>query len=136
MSEQSCPICSGKGWLLVDLDSTGKLAIQRCDNCQLYPATDNEAVQKVARLAEETPKLIAALTWLLDDLTDAGEDKSESGETFDSVAAARTALANAKAAHAVGSPCPYCGREENGKWFEPCPSDDCPSHGNNAKGPQ
>lgn len=40
--------------------------------------------------------LIAALTWLLDDLTDAGEDKSESGETFDSVAAARTALANAK----------------------------------------
>lgn len=25
-------------------------------------------------------------------------------------------------------PCPDCGREEDGKWYDPCPSDDCPSH--------
>lgn len=24
--------------------------------------------------------------------------------------------------------CPWCGRTENGFWFNPCPSDDCPSH--------
>lgn len=24
--------------------------------------------------------------------------------------------------------CPFCGREENGRWFIPCPSDDCPSN--------
>ena len=28
----------------------------------------------------------------------------------------------------VEPPCPHCGREEDGKWFTPCPSDDCPSH--------
>jgi hypothetical protein len=33
--------------------------------------------------------------------------------------------ANPKRIH---TPCPHCGREENGKWFSPCPSDDCPSH--------
>lgn len=26
------------------------------------------------------------------------------------------------------APCPHCGRNEDGKWFSPCPSDDCPSH--------
>lgn len=25
-------------------------------------------------------------------------------------------------------PCRHCGREEDGKWEQPCPSDDCPSH--------
>lgn len=25
-------------------------------------------------------------------------------------------------------PCPVCFREEDGKWFTPCPSDDCPSY--------
>lgn len=24
-------------------------------------------------------------------------------------------------------PCPHCGREEDGRWYAPCPSDDCPS---------
>ena len=28
---------------------------------------------------------------------------------------------------AINTPCPHCGREENGKWYVPCPSDDCPS---------
>jgi hypothetical protein len=28
----------------------------------------------------------------------------------------------------INTPCPSCGREEDGKWFKPCPSDDCPSH--------
>jgi hypothetical protein len=28
----------------------------------------------------------------------------------------------------TNEPCPYCGRHEDGKWFTPCPSDDCPSH--------
>ena len=41
--------------------------------------------------------LVAALTWLLDDLTDAGEDHNpETGTIYDSVANARTALAKAK----------------------------------------
>lgn len=25
-------------------------------------------------------------------------------------------------------PCPHCGREEDGRWFAPCPADDCPSN--------
>lgn len=25
-------------------------------------------------------------------------------------------------------PCPHCGRQADGKWVSPCPSDDCPSH--------
>jgi len=29
--------------------------------------------------------------------------------------------------HKTSAPCPYCGRNEDGKWFNPCPSDDCPS---------
>ena len=28
----------------------------------------------------------------------------------------------------IQHPCPFCGREEEGKWFIPCPSSDCPSH--------
>lgn len=28
----------------------------------------------------------------------------------------------------INTPCPSCGRNEEGKWFAPCPSDDCPSH--------
>ena len=28
----------------------------------------------------------------------------------------------------TNEPCPVCGREEEGNWFTPCPSDDCPSH--------
>jgi hypothetical protein len=29
---------------------------------------------------------------------------------------------------AINEPCPWCGREEEGEWITPCPSDDCPSH--------
>ena len=44
------------------------------------------------------PKLRAALTWLLDDLTDAGEDREpETGVEYDSVAFARATLAGAPA---------------------------------------
>lgn len=28
----------------------------------------------------------------------------------------------------INTPCPHCGREEDGRWFAPCPSDDCPSN--------
>jgi len=28
----------------------------------------------------------------------------------------------------VNHPCAHCGRAEGGRWFVPCPSDDCPSH--------
>jgi hypothetical protein len=45
-------------------------------------------------LIKAAPKLMAALTWLLDDLTDAGEDRHpETGEEYDSVAFARVAIA-------------------------------------------
>lgn len=27
----------------------------------------------------------------------------------------------------IETPCPHCGREEDGQWVTPCPSDDCPS---------
>jgi hypothetical protein len=30
----------------------------------------------------------------------------------------------------LNQPCPECFREEDGKWFYPCPSDDCVLHGN------
>jgi hypothetical protein len=44
----------------------------------------------------ETQNLIAALTWLLDDLSDAGEDRNpETGDEYDSVANARAAIAKA-----------------------------------------
>lgn len=43
------------------------------------------------------PELLAALVWLVDDLTDADEDRNtETGEVFDSVAKARAAIAKAK----------------------------------------
>lgn len=28
--------------------------------------------------------------------------------------------------HRIATPCPSCGREEEGQWYTPCPSDDCP----------
>jgi hypothetical protein len=31
-----CPACDDKGWLIVDIDSTGRLAIQRCDSCSQH----------------------------------------------------------------------------------------------------
>jgi hypothetical protein len=32
-------------------------------------------------------------------------------------------------------PCVFCGREETGRWYKPCPSDDCPSHEDNPNNP-
>lgn len=32
----------------------------------------------------------------------------------------------------IQTPCPYCGREDEGKWFTPCPEASCPSHAPNA----
>ena len=28
----------------------------------------------------------------------------------------------------INAPCPECGRESDGKWLYPCPSDDCVLH--------
>lgn len=33
----------------------------------------------------------------------------------------------------INTPCSSCGREEDGHWYVPCPSDDCPSHEANAQ---
>jgi hypothetical protein len=50
------------------------------------------------RQRRAAPDLLAALTWLVDDLTDAEEDRNpETGEEYDSVSFARTAIAQAKA---------------------------------------
>lgn len=38
------------------------------------------------------------------------------------------ALASNQTETPTDEPCPVCFREEDGKWFTPCPSDDCPSH--------
>jgi hypothetical protein len=57
--------------------------------------------------AEPEPDLRAALQWLLDDLTDAGEDKDpETGETFDSVANAREVLRRTKPELCSDKVCP------------------------------
>lgn len=28
----------------------------------------------------------------------------------------------------IPTPCPHCGREEDGNWYKPCPDDSCPSN--------
>jgi hypothetical protein len=45
-----CPACDSRGYLLVDTDSTGRLAIQRCDGCFRFNS-DNDAVKHVFELA-------------------------------------------------------------------------------------
>lgn len=37
----TCRVCGERGWLIVDVDSTGRLRIERCDECQRL--TDDEA---------------------------------------------------------------------------------------------
>jgi hypothetical protein len=50
-----------------------------------------------ARVRAAAAELLAALQWLVDDLTDAEEDRNpETGEEYDSVANARTALAKVR----------------------------------------
>lgn len=44
--ELPCFACQDKGYLLADIDSTGKLVIQRCDSCSQFN-TDNDAVKYV-----------------------------------------------------------------------------------------
>jgi len=46
-----CKACKGKGYLLVDVDSTGKLAIERCDACDHF-TSDNAAVEAVVSMAD------------------------------------------------------------------------------------
>lgn len=48
--EEPCACCGGSGWLLVNLESRGDLAIQTCDSCQVF-STDNEALLRVVDLA-------------------------------------------------------------------------------------
>jgi hypothetical protein len=61
--------------------------------CNLNP----DDVPMIVRAVSHHAKLVGALTWLLDDMTDAGEDANpETGTTYDSVAHAREALAAAQ----------------------------------------
>lgn len=46
-----CMACKGKGWIVADVDSTGKLEIQRCDSCMLF-TNDGAAVLHVANSFE------------------------------------------------------------------------------------
>ena len=97
-------------------------------------------------------ELKAALTWLLDDLTDAGQDRDpKTGEMYDSVAFSRDALIRSRQAGIATEPavaqllavlkdllgdqpsvqhfkCIHCGRIYDDIETGDCPSDDCPSH--------
>lgn len=58
-------------------------------------------------------------------LVDIGDDEAdgiylEAAHKFNEVVALAESV--------LDIPCPYCGRQEGGKWSTPCPSDDCPSH--------
>ena len=44
--------CRGRGWCVMDADSTGVLEIQRCDSCMRFDS-DNEAVHYVDALARQ-----------------------------------------------------------------------------------
>jgi hypothetical protein len=60
---------------------------------------------KVEQPRKATGELHAALTWLLDDLADAGEAcNPETGEDYDSVAFARAALGKANSASITPAP--------------------------------
>lgn len=50
VTKTTCQACSSYGWLLADADATGKLAIQRCDECEQF-GSDEAAVRHVDRLA-------------------------------------------------------------------------------------
>jgi hypothetical protein len=41
----TCPVCGTRGWLVVDVDSTGKLRIERCDECQRFTDADAQRLQ-------------------------------------------------------------------------------------------
>lgn len=75
---------------------------QACGGNTARPVSDRRmnavvAVEKAAgRFGVVTADLVAALTWLLDDMADAGEDcNPETGDVYDSVQLAREVLAKA-----------------------------------------
>jgi hypothetical protein len=62
-------------------------------------ASSDEEADENAPSPPAAPKLLTALNWLLDDLTDAGEDRDqETGREYDSVAYARAVVIEARAA--------------------------------------
>lgn len=49
-----CDACKGKGWLVVDVDSTGTLRVEKCDACDEYEndrAAEQAALTLLAELA-------------------------------------------------------------------------------------
>jgi hypothetical protein len=56
------------------------------------------------KLRDAAADLISALQWLVDDLTDAEEDRNpETGDEYDSVANVRSVLAKARIIHGFGA---------------------------------
>ena len=51
MDDDDC-VCKGRGWLVVDVDSTGTLRIETCDACGRYD-DDREAEQAALTLLAE-----------------------------------------------------------------------------------
>lgn len=39
-SDDVCDACNGRGWGVFDLNSSGKLVIQRCDTCEKFESDD------------------------------------------------------------------------------------------------
>lgn len=50
-------------------------------------------------------------------------EEDEDDDPFDAIT-----LPDPPEAEQIKTPCPHCGREFEGQWFTPCPSDDCPSN--------
>ena len=93
-----------------DLDTAAADGIDDCDGETLAALVDvvgdDTYEQSVTidfepeRLRKAAPQLLSALQWLVDDLTDAEEDRNpETGDEYDSVAHARAALARATTNH-------------------------------------
>lgn len=103
-----------------------------CNGWEMVPPEDIGALTSAPILSDEVERddngeitKVGAVYWFPDYAVTCELDVlADNGEVFFPAAKSiedEPALTNC--------PCPDCGREEeNGKWFSPCPSDDCPSH--------
>lgn len=110
-----CPFCG-------ELPVVTKWVV-RCNSeaCIVFPSATGRTSTEVisnwnnrpteAHLRERLDQCKAALQWLVDATTEAGEDKNDAGEPFDSVANARQILTREGPAILPGDTAAQCGGE-------------------------